>query len=163
MMSLGGLSSLKAGHTCLVVLSSAGSVDITGYSGVYLGFPHFYAPPGACAGSHACGVCATLCRVPMCEGSVSGRSVRDAVEVLRGQSVRVAVATPNGAEAEMHADSDDTATWLRDPANRQLLSSPLSVAELLKQGALFSPIFAHLRARNYKQKGYIDNALGQGR
>jgi hypothetical protein len=37
----------------------------------------------------------------------------------------------------MHADSDDTATWLRDPANRQLLSSPLSVAELLKQGALF--------------------------
>lgn len=97
-MMSGGLSSLKAGHTCLVVLSSAGSVDITGYS-----------------------------------GSVSGRSVRDAVEVLRGQSVRVAVATPNGAEAEMHADSDDTATWLRDPANRQLLSSPLSVAELLKQ------------------------------
>jgi hypothetical protein len=60
--------------------------------------------------------------------------VREAVEVLRGHSVRVAVATPNGADAEVHAEDDDTVLWLRDVANRQLLSSPLSVSELVKQG-----------------------------
>jgi hypothetical protein len=69
--------------------------------------------------------------------------VREAVEVLRGQSVRVAVATPNGAEAEVHADNDDTAAWLRDPANRQLLSNPLSIAELLKQGTTTRGAITH--------------------
>lgn len=160
-MMSGGLSSLKAGHTCLVVLSSAGSVDITGYSGVCnLPPAHFSAPPPtARVRGLTCAACASL-SCAMCEGSVSGRSVRDAVEVLRGQSVRVAVATPNGAEAEMHADSDDTATWLRDPANRQLLSSPLSVAELLKQGALFS-LFSLTSVHETITKG--NNALARGR
>jgi hypothetical protein len=60
-MMSGGLSSLKAGHTCLVVLSSAGSVDITGYSGVYLPPTFFCSPPPRRVWvSRVCGVCVVV-------------------------------------------------------------------------------------------------------
>lgn len=75
-----------------------------------------------------------MCGTANRAGSVSGRSVREAIEVLRSHSVRAAVATPNGAEAEVHADDDETTQWLRDTGNRQLLTGPLSIADLLKQG-----------------------------
>ncbi len=65
-------------------------------------------------------------------GSVSGSSFKQAVELLKEHSFRIAVATPNGATPEFHVTDEACEMWLKE--NRQLYSQPLSISDLAKQG-----------------------------
>jgi putative intracellular protease/amidase len=64
-------------------------------------------------------------------GGVSGFSFMQAVDILREHSVRVAIATPNGATPEFYSTDEAVDNWLKH--NRELYADPLAINEIAKQ------------------------------